>query len=220
MTSPPRALQPTADLPAPADRAALGWLIGSNAVTLVIALWQGWSLGLLLWPYWLQSVIIGAFSCRRILGLRRFSTAGFRINGRAAEPTDSTRRSTAGFFALHYGLFHLVYAVFLLQQKMPAQDWLWVGVAGIAFYFNHRDSYLRFREADRQGVPNIGALMFLPYLRVLPMHLMIIFGIGFLGGGVFALLLFGLLKTLADCAMHVAEHRILARSATQPAAHT
>jgi hypothetical protein len=202
----------SADLPRPGDRAALGWLVASNALTIAIALWQRWPLGLLLWPFWLQSVIIGVFSYRRIRGLHRFSTEGFRINGRAVEPTESTQRQTAGFFALHYGAFHLVYAIFLTQQKMPAQDWLWVAVAGIAFYLNHRDSYLRFRDADRQGEPNIGALMFLPYLRVLPMHLMIIFGVGFMGGGLYAVLLFALLKTVADCAMHVAEHRILARS--------
>ena len=206
-----------AELPAPGDRAALGWLVASNALTIAIALWQQWPLGLLLWPYWLQSVIIGVFSYRRMRGLHRFSTEGFRINGRAAEPTESTQRQTAGFFALHYGAFHLVYAIFLTEQKMPAQDWLWVAVAGIAFYFNHRDSHRRFREADRQGEPNIGALMFLPYLRVLPMHLMIIFGVGFMGGGPFAVLLFALLKTVADCAMHVAEHRILSRAVAKEA---
>ena len=220
MASPSVSASTTPGLPAPADRAALGWLVASNAVTVVIALWQGWSLGLLLWPYWLQSVIIGRFSYLRIRGLRRFSTEGFRINGRAVEPTESTQRQTAGFFALHYGAFHLVYAVFLTQQTMPAQDWIWVAVAGVAFFFNHRDSYLRFRDADRQGEPNIGALMFLPYLRVLPMHLMIIFGVGFMGGGPFAVLLFALLKTVADCAMHVAEHRILARAAPRAATGT
>lgn len=202
------------DLPAPSDRIALGWLLASNAVALVIALWQGWPLGLLLWPYWLQSVIIGFFSFRRIRGLQRFSTAGFRINGRAVDPTEATKRSTANFFALHYGLFHVVYAGFLSRQVLPAQDWLWVGLAGAAFFLNHRDSFLRFRDADRRGEPNIGTLMFLPYLRVLPMHVMIIVGIGVLGGGVLSVLLFGVLKTAADCAMHVAEHRILARAAS------
>jgi cation transport ATPase len=203
-----RAAAPT--LPAPTDRGALGWLVASNAVTLVLALWQGWSLGLLLWPYWAQSVIIGVFSYRRMLGLQRFSTANFRVNGKPAEENDATRRSTANFFAMHYGMFHLVYAIFLLMLTTPAADWLWIAIAVVAFAFNHASSFRRFREADRQGRPNIGALMFLPYLRVLPMHLMIIFGIGMAGGGAVAVLFFGLLKTAADAAMHVAEHRILA----------
>ncbi len=213
MTSIARAVaSPATDLPVASDRRALGWLLAANAFTLALALLQDWPLALLLWPYWAQSVIIGVFSVRRILGLTRFSTEGFRINRRAVEPTEQTKRSTAGFFALHYGMFHVGYAAFLAGLQMPAQDWFWVAVAALAFVLNHRQSFERFRAADRQGSPNIGTLMFLPYLRVIPMHLMVIFGVGVFGGGVAALLLFGLLKTAADCAMHVAEHRILAQA--------
>lgn len=198
---------------APGDRAALGWLGASNALTIAIALWQRWPLALLLWPFWVQSLVIGYYSVRRILGLRRFSVTGFRIGGRPAQMTDQTLRSTAVFFTFHYGFFHLLYFVFLAKLEMAREEWLWIGVAALAFVANHRRSYLRYREADAQGMPNLGALMFLPYLRVVPMHLMIIFGVGLLGGSALAVLLFGLLKTIADCAMHVAEHRILARAA-------
>jgi cation transport ATPase len=203
-----------ADLPAPADGRALGWLAAVNAFTLALALWQDWPLALLLWPYWAQSVIIGAFSYRRIMSLEQFSTEGFRINRQAVEPTAATRRATAVFFAVHYGFFHFVYAVFLgALQPLAAQDWAWVALASFAFFLNHRQSFGRFLAADRRGSPNVGTLMILPYLRVVPMHLMIIFGVGMLEGGPLALLLFGVLKTAADCAMHVAEHRILAGAA-------
>lgn len=205
-------LSPPSALPLPGDRRALSWLVASNAVVVVIALWQRWPLGLLLWPYWLQSVIIGVFSYRRMMGLTRFSTDRFRVNGRQSEPTEETKRSTANFFAVHYGFFHLGYGVFLLRNPLPPQEWLWVGIAAVTFAVNHWQSFARFREADRQGSPNIGTLMFLPYLRVVPMHLMIIIGVGFLGGGGLSVLFFGVLKTVADCAMHVAEHRMLARS--------
>lgn len=198
-------------VPLPGDRRALYWLAASNAVVVVIALWQRWPIGLLLWPYWLQSVIIGVFSYRRMMGLTRFSTDRFRVNGRQSEPTEETKRSTANFFAVHYGFFHLGYGVYLLKNPLPPQEWLWVGIAAVTFAVNHWQSFARFREADRQGCPNIGTLMFLPYLRVVPMHLMIIIGVGFLGGGGLSVLFFGVLKTVADCAMHVAEHRMLAR---------
>lgn len=214
MTPIDRPLSASAELPAPSDRRALGWLAAVNGFTLVLALWQDWPLALLLWPYWVQSVIIGAFSYRRIMSLERFSTEGFQINRRPVEPNEATRRTTARFFAFHYGFFHFLYAIFLItREPLAAQDGLWVAVASLAFLLNHRQSFERFRAADRQGCPNIGTLMFLPYLRVLPMHLMIIFGVGMLEGGPLALLLFGVLKTAADCAMHVAEHRILAGAA-------
>lgn len=206
-------LSPVSTLPRPTDHRALYWLVASNAVVVVIALWQRWPIGLLLWPYWVQSVIIGYFSYRRIRGLTHFSTEGFTINRRAVEPNEATKRSTANFFALHYGFFHLGYGVFLLKNPLPLQEWLWVVVAAVTFAINHRQSFNRFQEADRQGRPNIGTLMFLPYLRVVPMHLMIIIGVGLFGGGALAVLLFGALKTAADAAMHVAEHRLLARRA-------
>ena len=196
--------------PAPTDRRALVLLVAANALTLLLALAQDWPIGLLLWPYWVQSVVIGVFSYRRIMGLQQFSTEGFRINRRSVPPNEATRRTTARFFALHYGLFHLAYALFLATQEMPVHDWLWVGVAAIGFLYNHWQSFERFREADRQGRPNIGTLMFLPYLRVVPMHIAVIVGAALPWEG--AVLLFGLLKTAADCAMHVAEHRILARA--------
>jgi hypothetical protein len=63
-------------------------------------------------------------------------------------------------------------------------------------------------EADLGGRPNIGTLMFMPYLRILPMHLSIILG-AVLGGST-AVLFFLALKTAADAGMHVIEHALLA----------
>lgn len=57
--------------------------------------------------------------------------------------------------------------------------------------------------------------MFLPYLRVVPMHIIIVAGLASNMAGVSALLLFGVLKTFADVAMHYAEHRSLAHAAEQ-----
>lgn len=207
-------------LPAPSDRRALGFLVGTNLLTIVLAVWQGWPVALLMWIYWLQSLVIGVFSVARMLGLERFSTQGLKVNGQPVDPTPATKRSTAIFFCFHYGFFHVGYAVFLLQAPMPTGEWPWVLLAGVVFVINHWQSFLRFREADRQGEPNIGTLMFLPYLRVVPMHLTIIFGLGFVmmssGGSSAAnavvILMFGALKTVADALMHVAEHAILAKS--------
>ena len=200
------------------DRSILA-ILASNALTVGVALWQGWSLFTLLWPFWLQSVIIGWFSRSRILALQNFSTKGFRVNGRAVEPTEETKRMTANFFALHFGIFHAAYAFFLftfLFVDMPAPegrppappdriDLLLMGGLAVAFWLTHRDSFRRHVASDARGGRNIGAVMFLPYARVLPMHVMIIVGMVMSSGG--AVLLFGALKTLADVLMHVVEHR-------------
>jgi len=185
-------------------------LAGANVLSLVIAVVQGWTLIDLMFVYWLQSVTIGASYCARMLSLDKFSTQGFKINNHAVEPTAATKRQTAGFFAVHYGMFHLVYLLFIAGEAPPgtfADPQLWG--CGVAFALNHIYSYRYNREADQRGTPNIGTLMFTPYLRILPMHLTIVFGLMATGG--FGLVFFGTLKTAADVAMHAVEHRVLAR---------
>ena len=197
------------------DRAVLG-ILASNALTLGVALWQDWPLVLLLWPYWLQSVVIGYYARRRILALQRFSTEGFKMGGSEVEPNEATKRATANFFAIHYGFFHFGYLVFIavvgavgmFGRPPGAGDYGLFALLGLAFWLTHRDSHRRNLAADVAGERNIGTLMFLPYARVFPMHLTIILG-GLLGGGSLALLLFTVLKTAADVLMHVVEHRWL-----------
>ena len=79
-------------------------------------------------------------------------------------------------------------------------------LCALAFAGSHGFSFRHNRRTDfRQKKPNLGTLMFYPYLRIIPMHLTIV-----MGGAVFegALLLFMVLKTLADCAMHMLEHHL------------
>jgi hypothetical protein len=210
------------------DQATLG-IVASNLLTLVVAWWQDWPLALMLWPYWCQSVIIGWFARKRILALGRFSTEGVRINDRPVDPTPQTQRSTANFFTLHYGLFHLVYFIFLLAMsamsgepaaagggtqviepsfdRIQRSDVLLILGLSLSFWFSHLASHREHVEADLRRVPNIGTLMFVPYLRVIPMHLTIILGMAL--GDDWGRLLFGALKTVADVAMHRIELRWL-----------
>src|SRR5690606_10140341 len=88
-------------------------ILAANVVTLVIALWQDWSMVDLVFPFWMQSIVIGFYARRRILKLRKFTTHDLLVNGKPVDPTPKTRRMIANFFALHYGLFHLFYLVFL-----------------------------------------------------------------------------------------------------------
>lgn len=188
-------------------------LVFVNVVTLAVALVLDWPLATLMWPYWIQSVVIGYYSRERILALGRFSTEGFTMNDRPVGPTPATQRSVANFFALHYGFFHFGYLAFLVKQ-VPLLHWWdifgWLAL-GASFAWNHRLSFQQNVAADRQGTPNIGTLMFLPYARIVPMHFTILFGGTVAGGGPGAVLIFGALKTAADVLMHYIEHRVLQR---------
>lgn len=214
---------------------ALYAILGSNLLTLGIAWWQHWGLLHLLWPFWIQSVVIGWFARKRILALESFSTEGFTINNSRVDPTPATKRKTANFFALHFGFFHLIYLLFLsvftstvdaggyMQVTeegsgtvsmvhlghVAQSDVLAFAVLGVAFWLSHRLSHREHVAADLARLPNIGSLMALPYARVVPMHLCIILGVVLPQS--LAIWLFGALKTGADLIMHKVEHAWLAR---------
>lgn len=183
-------------------------LVGANLIAIVLAVIEGWDLHTLMLIYWAQSVIIGYFSVRRMLNLAAFSTDGLRQNGRVLEATPATQKSMASFFTLHYGTFHLVYLVFLLTDERNAfqGNWLYLLLCIAVFFFNHRYSFVEHRESDRSRVPNIGNIMFFPYLRILPMHLTILAGGAFGAAATGTLILFLGLKTVADVIMHKIEH--------------
>ncbi|MCJ7576737.1 MAG: DUF6498-containing protein [Dehalococcoidia bacterium] len=197
---------------------SLWLLLVTNGVTIAFAVIQDWNVLALMWVYWFQNIVIGFFSFLRIRRLREFSTEGFSINGHSVEPTEQTKNDTARFFLLHYGGFHLGYFIFLLifsltgmfssadGDALNSADLKYIIPTALLFLGNHvfSDFYNRPRDTGRQ---KIGWLMAYPYARVIPMHLTILLG-AFLGGG---LLLFLVLKTLADAIMHVVEHRILLR---------
>src|SRR5205823_5234948 len=85
------------------DRSSTAAVVATNVAVIGIALWQHWPLVVLLWPYWLQSVIIGWYSGRRILALRQFSLEG--TSGFDQGSDEATKHNTARFFAMHYGVF-------------------------------------------------------------------------------------------------------------------
>lgn len=189
------------------DRSVL-FLLLSNLLTIVLALVQQWDVSSLLWIYWGQNLVIGYFNIHRIMDLDEFSTSGFKMNNKPVKPTRETQRQVAWFFAMHYGIFHLVYFVFLVKDSgLDSSISLFgVMVCIFAFYLNHGFSYRYNREREAGRIPNIGNIMFFPYLRVVPMHLMVILGGVLHGSGTFYLLVFMLLKTVADVAMHVIGH--------------
>jgi hypothetical protein len=205
-----------ADRPRQVSRDTSAWsLVTANVFALAVALISGWDLVDLMAVYWLQSIVIGVSYFMRIMSLEKFSTENFRINDQPVDPTPETKRKTAFFFLLHFGGFHAAYLVFILTETpggfVPGFGFL---VCAVAFAFNHAFSYRHNREADRRGQPNIGTMMFTPYLRVIPMHLTIVFGAVAMGTS--GVLLFGLLKLAADVVMHHVEHRLLARRRPSP----
>jgi hypothetical protein len=189
------------------DKSAL-FLILSNLVTLVIAILEQWQLSEVIWIYWGQNIIIGFYNWKRIRSLKQFSTEGFKINKKPVAPTKATQRFVAIFFMLHYGFFHMVYLMFLLIDGADISECTSISfiLCLILFVVNHRFSFLHNLEKDIEKKPNIGTIMFFPYARIIPMHLIILIGGFFANQAVASLVFFLLLKTIADLVMHLIEH--------------
>ncbi len=198
-----------------ATAASFVWsLVPANALTLVVALALDWRLADLTAVYWTQNMIIGVSYFARILGLGELTAEHFRLNDPSGKPAPATKRQTAFFFLAHFGSFQLCY-LFLHPWAFHAD--LGVVMCGVAFAVSHYFAHRRHRELDRQGTPNVVEFMFAPYLRIIPMHLTILFGAAPLASA--AGLLFVLLKTVADVMMHFVEHRFLEKSQRSNGAH-
>jgi hypothetical protein len=192
-------------------------LIAANLLTLLIAWWTHMSLRELMLVYWIQNVIIGICSAIRILSLERFSTENLKMNDQPVTEEPASKRKVALFFVLHYGMFHFGYLMFLSFEREPAPGGSAAGYLFCALVFaaNHGYSLLQNVRQDALGRPNLGTLMFLPYARIVPMHVTILAGSA-LYGGAHAFALFGALKIIADAVMHTVEHHVLAKGSVLP----
>ena len=147
--------------------------------------------------YYMQSVFIGIQYFVRLLNLARI--------GRDPE-TGKGQYGVAFFFLFHYGMFHAVYFVFLLgmMADIPGRvDFDIVRWVIVALIGNTILSTISDIKRDREEPKVAGVVMFQPYLRVVPMHLLIIFGFNSENSIEWAFMLFVGLKTIADMIMHI-----------------
>ncbi len=203
---------PAPPVPLRGLRTELGGLLLANGLILVLALWNRWPASYVLWPFWFQSIAIGVLQAHRMFSLKRFSTEGLKANGKPVPQTEAGKRSTTWFFVAHYGGFHFFYFIFLASAKpVPASDWAWVLFGGAAFLFGALREQPNVLARDALGRPNLGSLMFLPYLRVVPMHLSI-FATASEVTGPLTMTFVIALKTASDLGMAWGERAIEARA--------
>jgi hypothetical protein len=172
-----------------------------------------------MWIYWSQSVIIGIFNFIKIISLKEFSTEGFRQGNKPVLPTKATKISTGLFFLFHYGFFHLIYSFFLgtfnvitrVSNGSLETNYFLISMA--VFFISYLIEFINSKKEQRDELPNIGKIMFAPYIRIIPMHFTIIFG-GFIAAAgsffstdtnLFVLVLFLGLKSFVDLISHAVD---------------
>ncbi|GAB2833552.1 DUF6498-containing protein [Ferruginibacter profundus] len=160
------------------------------------------------WIYWFQSITIGLFNFVELLTMKNFDGESFKLNNQPV--TASNQGCAAWFFLVHYGFFHLGYAIFLLIQigvRSVNKTVLLIGVA--VFFLEAILNFIRQKQMESKVTFNVGAMFMLPYLRIIPMHLMILLP-AFLGWK--PSLIFLLLKMGADILSFLFYHKIYGKN--------
>ncbi len=150
------------------------------------------SVNSIIWIYWCQSMLIGLFNFVYLLTSKN-ATKNLEVsNGSKA----SSGGCNAFFFLFHYGTFHVVYFFFLLiKYDMFQVSKLFTLIAVAIFILESISQFARQKIFTKTHQVNEAFVFFIPYLRVLPMHL-IILAPAFLN--IQPSILFLILKTITD----------------------
>jgi len=154
----------------------------------------------IVWIYWLQSILIGFFTFIELLKVENPDETSMKMNDQPV--TKKNIGCAAFFFLFHFGFFHLVYAIFLLTGFSAGANAKLVLITGGIFLVESTIDLIRRRSEKKEGEKeNIGKMFFVPYMRIIPMHLMILVP-PLLGFGTSVIFL--ILKMLADIGMYIA----------------
>ena len=187
-------------------------LLISNLLIALFTIIEKQSVLNVLWVYWFQSVTIGVFNFFRIITLNDYTVDGMKMNGKPLTKSKSAKIGVAVFFLFHYGFFHFVYAVFLSAFisigviSKGGIDVTFILLTSLIFFIHYLVEFVFTFRQEQLTVQSLPKLMFVPYKRIIPMHLTIILSGFVLVGGAFGsvnhniiiLLIFIGLKTVMD----------------------
>jgi hypothetical protein len=162
--------------------------------------------GNIIWIYWLQSVIIGIFNFLDLLTIKNFQAGDLKINDRPV--TRENKGCAAWFFLLHYGFFHLGYMIFLAISYHSHLDKWMILLGAAAFFIEALISFRQKKIFESTTTMSIGSIFFLPYLRIIPMHLTIL-APAFLK--IQPSMVFIILKSVADIILYIVTGRMYRR---------
>lgn len=192
------------------------FLVIANVFPLIGVLFFGWSLFAIIFLYWFENIVIGLYN---IVRMNKATGGGpnkkyeMTVNG---QPRMMGKASFSGFFAMHYGIFTFVHGVFVFTLFGPPDISLYyVGAAVLFLFISHGASYY-FNFIKKEEYKRVTAedLSWQPYLRILVIHITIIFGgmlINFIGAPAAALVVMIIMKTFMDGIAHVIEHKKFGR---------
>ena len=94
---------------------------------------------------------------------------------------------------------------FILNNKPEFISILFILLSIGLFFLNHLFSFIKNFKHDTEKKQGFNGVLLLPFIRTLPMHLIILFGFILLDNK--GIVIFLVLKTIVDVIMHNWEHR-------------
>jgi hypothetical protein len=181
-------------------------LLGINLIILWEYLQQKDSLNQVIFLYWVQSSLIGIFTFIEMMVLKPKEQSGKGFINTSIGLPEKTG-CMGGFFAVHYGFFHLVYFVVIsiklkgnISSPTLLQTMLGLLIVQLIHFYQNR------KYVQAGGQINTSSLFMLPYLRIIPMHLFILAPV-FLG--ISAGWIFIILKIIADLLTYLLYNRLV-----------
>lgn len=130
---------------------------------------NGAAFSTVVWIYWFQSITIGFFNFIDLLTVKDYTATPGTM------PAQNGNGCSAWFFLFHFGFFHLAYFIFILATFGLGSIDKTILLIGVSMFFLESViNFIRHKRMERTMRVNIGVMFFLPYLRIVPMHLMIL----------------------------------------------
>jgi len=189
-------------------------LVLMNLIPLAGVFWFGWDAATIVFLYWLENVVIGILNVVKILTTQ----SGSKANPKQRESLFGLI-FLSGFFTFHYGLFCYGHYIFLSSTYETLPIWgeivpalfspvLFWSLLGLAL--SHIISMLvNFYGKGEYKTRTANAQMFMPYSRIVLLHVVIIFSGALtvaMGQGLATLVLLVIVKIGFDLAAHLVEH--------------
>lgn len=158
------------------SRKSLITLIAANLLPIVGVLLFDWKIFEIVWLYWVETLIIGAFTLAKLKTIAKFLKAS---SGPAMF-----------FFCIHFGIFAAAhgFVISVLFSPEPIQAWQYIGgvlggvmVAVAGLFISHMVAYKNeFLEGEKFKKLTLGQQMSEPYSRIIIMQAFVVLGGAFM----------------------------------------
>jgi hypothetical protein len=194
------------------------WLLITNIITIAVALIEGWNAGYVLIVYWAQCSIIVFFNSIRIATSKKEMTPGGNKEYIWISNAFTALFYLSAYFAFNATLATFAFWFFIINMLLTSETVItfegflqtmpMIAAVSAIFLANHAYSFYKNRDKDREKETLI-RLIINPLIRITPIYLSIFMLVPllFIFGPYAGIISFMVIKTVADVAIHIVEHR-------------